>query len=135
MVHMHDMTRSTHVVPALGAEIEMPASTADQGSLVEDYQAADWKSALHTGNPRESETDRYTLDGKPCNAQSSVNSMVSHVPPSGSDHPQTITIDFCQDVSLDPEQVGQYQPTSREIVKGWRTCGVPVLLDTDACIE
>ena len=107
VANRHDTTGSTRVVPALGAEIERPASTAEQGSQMEDYQAADWKSALHAGDTRESETDKYTLDGKLYNAQSSVNSVVSHVPPSGLDHPQIITIDFCQDTSLDPEQVGQ----------------------------
>ena len=117
---MRDMTKSTYEIPALEADIELPTSTAEQSSLVEDYQAADWKSALDDGDM--SDTNSCTLNGKPYNVQSSVNNLVSHVPPSGSDHPQIITIDFCQDVSLDPEQVGEYQPTSREIVKGWRKC-------------
>ena len=63
VVDMHTATRSTRVVPALGAEIEMPASTAEQGSQMEGYQEADWKSALHAGDTRESETNKYTLDG------------------------------------------------------------------------
>ena len=99
-VDLRDMMKSTYERSALEADIELPTSTAEQSSLVEDYQAADWESALDDGGL--SDTNSYTLNGKPYDVQSSVSGVVSHVPPSGSDHPQTITIDFCQDVSLDP---------------------------------
>ena len=101
---MRVMTESTHVVPALAAVIEMPTSTAAQSSLVEDYQAADWKSALDTGDPRESETNRYTLDGKPY--------VASQLTPAGSDHPQIVDLDLCQDLSLSDDEIGRYQKTS-----------------------
>ena len=61
MANRHDTTGSTRVEPALGAESEMPAPTAES-SQMESYQEAYWKGALHAGDTRESETNKYTLD-------------------------------------------------------------------------
>ena len=63
-----------------------------------------------------------------------VNNVVSRSPPSGSDHPQIVTVDLGQDLSLPAGEIGKYQLTSRDIVKGWRTCSVPILLDMGACV-
>ena len=76
MANRHDTTGSTRVEPALGAESEMPAPTAES-SQMESYQETYWRGALHAGDTRESETDEYTLDGKVCNAQSSINNVGS----------------------------------------------------------
>ena len=119
-----DMMRSTYEKPALEADIELPTSTAEQSSLVEDYQAVDWESALDDGDM--SDTNSYTLNGKPY--------IVSQLAPAGSDHPQIVNLDFCQDFSLSHSEMGRYQPTSRDIGRGWCTRYVPVLLDTGACV-
>ena len=126
-----DMMRSTYERPALEADIELPTSTAEQSSLVEDYQTVDWESVLDDGDM--SDTNSYTLNGKLPSNTFVVHNTVSQVAPAGADHPQIVELDFCQDFSLSHSEMGRYQPTSRDIGRGWCTRHVPVLLDTGAC--
>ena len=129
VANTRDTTKPIQAVPAMSADIEMSTLTIEPSSMVGDHQTADWKSALNTGDPKESETGNYILDGKPCRAQSTVvNNVVSRSPPSGSDHPQIVTVDLGQDLSLPAGEIGKYQLTDanfatrfRSNLSRWRT--------------
>ena len=61
-IDVRDMMKSTYERPALEADIELPTSTAEQSSLVEDYQVVDWESALNDGDMSDTNSNTLTLN-------------------------------------------------------------------------